>query len=304
MLGWLFSANCPVGPERKAWLEQGLNWLCGQFGAERMLRKPTILPTPDFFPEPYDKSHATVEQLFARVCNYIEVDRRRVKLYVYRDDGKSRHALFGDGRYEGAAGLYARESLGWETIGIEESQLDDPMALVGTMAHELAHVHLIGDKRLDPESPDHEPLTDLLTVLYGLGIFTANAVISESNWSSGAMSGWSVGRQGYLTGPEFGYSLALLAKDRGETDPEWLGYLRLDVRSACKQTLRFLEKNPDTLFLRMTRGMRDSFPARPGVPPPVGEIEQEFDGDRTWSKSRASSDEDEETDLDKLTWEK
>jgi hypothetical protein len=40
---------------------------------------------------------------------------------------------------------------------------------------------------------------------------------------------------------EFGYALALFARRRGEENPAWLRELRLDVRSACRQTLRFLD---------------------------------------------------------------
>src|SRR5262245_36042514 len=282
MLSWLLSSSCPVPPDRKGWIEQGLNWLCREFGRERMLRRQFVLPTSEYFPDPYDKSPETVEHLFARVCGHMEVNRQRVKLQVFRDAARTQHAAFGEGVHERAAGLYSRESLGWETIAIEESQLDDPMTLVGTMAHELAHVHLIGDRRLNSELPDHEPLTDLLTVLYGLGIFTANAMIRESTWRGAGSSGWSVGRQGYLTGPEYGYAFALLARERGETSPEWLNHLRLDVRSACKQGLRFLEKSNDSQFLKPVNFV-DDFPQKQRAAAPVREL-RESDDDRPWTK--------------------
>ncbi len=34
--------------------------------------------------------------------------------------------------------------------------------VAATLAHELAHVHLLADKRLKPEDEDHERVTDLL----------------------------------------------------------------------------------------------------------------------------------------------
>jgi len=48
------------------------------------------------------------------------------------------------------------------------------MGLIGTTAHEVAHVLLLADGRISREEPDMEPFTDLLTVYLGLGIFTAN----------------------------------------------------------------------------------------------------------------------------------
>ena len=66
----------------------------------------------------------------------------------------------------------------------------------------LGHVHLLGHGRIDDEAEDHEPLTDLLTVLFGMGVFTANAVIREHHWDAGPVSGWSINRRGYLGMPE------------------------------------------------------------------------------------------------------
>jgi hypothetical protein len=248
MFDWLFGARCPVTPERKAWLEGGLNWLGKSFGVQHMLGQTIVLPTPEFFPEPYDGSPAAVEAIFTRVCRYMEVSRDRVTLAIFDSEADRLPHFLREGRFEGAAGLYEADALGQTMISVDRAQLETPMSLVGTMAHELAHVHLLGDDRLSADSPDHEPLTDLLTVLYGLGIFTANAVIRESHWSQGVQSGWSVGRQGYLTGPEYGYALALLAQARSEPSPAWAAHLRLDVRSALKQGLRYLRSSNQSPF--------------------------------------------------------
>ena len=72
-------------------------------------------------------------------------------------------------------------------IWLEQTRLDEPDAVVSTLAHELGHVHLLADGRCDQNTPDHEPLTDLLTVYFGLGVFMANNAIREINWRSG---GW------------------------------------------------------------------------------------------------------------------
>ncbi len=102
------------------------------------------------------------------------------------------------------------------------------MSLVATIAHELGHVHLLGDGRISADEEDHEPLTDLLTVFLGVGIFPANSVIRDVNWHSGNMEGWSISRQGYLTAPMFAYALALFAYIRGEYKASWSKHLRLE----------------------------------------------------------------------------
>ncbi|MCE9562732.1 MAG: hypothetical protein K8U57_11855 [Planctomycetes bacterium] len=206
-----------------------------------MLGRQVVLPTPEFFPDPYDGSREAAAAIFDRVCRYMEVDRNRVALAWFVNERDTRPDIFREGRSDGAAGLYSADGLSRVAIEIDEAQLANPEAMVGTMAHELGHVHLLGDRRLSPDSPDHEPLTDLLTVLYGMGVFTANSVIRESHWTDGPASGWSVGRQGYLDGPDYGYAMALLTRARSESKPAWASHLRLDVRSAMKQGLRFLE---------------------------------------------------------------
>jgi hypothetical protein len=116
------------------------------------------------------------------------------------------------------------------------------------MAHELAHVHLLGDGRITHDEQDHEPLTDLTTVFLGLGIFTANSVVHESRWSADGWSGWRIGRQGYLSEPMYGYAFALFAWARGETKPPWQNHLRLNVRSVFKDSLRYLQDTSDCDF--------------------------------------------------------
>jgi hypothetical protein len=251
MFGWLFPAKCPVPDDRRAWLEARLNWLGAQFGPKRLLARPVVLPTPQFFPDVYDGTPRAAELVFARVCGYMDIDPARVALGWHENGSAGVPLHLREGRSEGAAGLYYDDRYGPAPITIDAAQLADPASMIGTMAHELGHVHLLGDRRVTADTPDHEHLTDLLTVAFGLGVFTANSVIREAHWNDGQMSGWSVGKQGYLTGPEYGYAHAVLARARGEErPPAWASHLRLDVRSALKEGLRFLKagnKNPFAL---------------------------------------------------------
>jgi hypothetical protein len=177
-----------------------------------------------------------------RVCEYMDIDPGTVELSLYQD----RNPVHEEQWRQGTAGLYHPEA-GKFRVWVEVANLDDPLGLVGTMAHELGHVHLLGHGRITEEAEDHEPLTDLLTVYFGLGVFTANSVIRESYWHAGAVSGWTMGRRGYLGMPEYGYAFARFARARGEDGSDWAGELRLDVRSAFKEAMRFLaDENSST----------------------------------------------------------
>jgi hypothetical protein len=125
-------------------------------------------------------------------------------------------------------------------VTVSDDLLDHPMALVATLAHELGHVLLLGERRIPADQPDHEPLTDLLTVFFGLGIFGANAAFDYSRDTRGQYSYTRSSRLGYLTEPMYGYALALYAWRRGEADPSWARYLDTNPRACLRQGVRYL----------------------------------------------------------------
>lgn len=141
----------------------------------------------------------------------------------------------------GSAGLYEGHE-GRFVIGVEVGNLDDPLGLVATLAHELGHIHLLGQGRISEDAEDHEPLTDLLTIFFGMGVCTANAAMRENYWENGIVAGWSMGRHSYLGMPVYGYALARFARAREEDGKAWSRELRLDVRSAFKDAIRFLSQ--------------------------------------------------------------
>jgi hypothetical protein len=244
MFGWFRSpAQCPVEAQSKDWIERRMQWLTENFGWNRLQSVQVILPTPEFFPDPYHGSPEDAGLILERVCGYMGIDPKTIELAWYED----RNPVHDEHGRQGTAGLYQKGQDRYH-VWVEVSNLDDPLALVATIAHELGHVHLLGHGRLTQETEDHEPLTDLLTVFLGMGVFTANSVIRENYWHAGAVSGWDMGRQGYLTMPMYGYALSLFAWARQEERPSWARELRPDVRSPFDQGLRFLHEKGDSLF--------------------------------------------------------
>ena len=136
------------------------------------------------------------------------------------------------------AGLY-EEGRTRFIVRLDEAGLSTPMDLVGTMAHELAHVRLLGEGHVDPEVFDNELLTDLTVVFFGLGIFLAN---SPRTWES-QFTKWpdsALIRPEYMSRPMFGYALAHLAWFRGEEKPAWATHLHWNARPDLKQGIRYL----------------------------------------------------------------
>lgn len=212
---------------------------------ERLRKLPIILPTPEFFPEPYEQTTQAGYVLVCRVCHYMGINPDGLHISFY--ETLRQHGTIGSYTYEGAAGLY--ESAGWATrISIDTSSLHDPMILVATAAHEVGHVLLLGQGRLSPDEADHEPLTDLLTVALGFGVFTANSRVRSKAGHAGAIEHWSIQRLGYLSQPATGYALALLARIREEDNPSWASHLCTDVYGYFKQARRYLQKTKASLF--------------------------------------------------------
>jgi hypothetical protein len=120
------------------------------------------------------------------------------------------------------------------------------MCLVATVAHELGHVRLLGEGRVHGGYEDHEPMTDLLTVFFGLGVFTANSAFRIDASSQG----WRAQTRGYLNEEMFGYALALFALMRGERNPSWSRYLEGSVSTFFKNGQKYLEKTGDGSSLR------------------------------------------------------
>jgi hypothetical protein len=129
-------------------------------------------------------------------------------------------------------------------VAIRSTMLKDPLTLVATVAHELGHVILLGGNLLDRNNPDHEPLTDLVTVFVGMGIFTANSAARFQQFQDDQRIGWSAQRLGYLSERVFGYALARFALERREHKPVWSRHLSPNVHSDFKRSKRWLEQNP------------------------------------------------------------
>jgi hypothetical protein len=245
MFGW-FRPKCPLNPPAKDWVEERLAWLSDEFGFEPFIESPVILPTSEFFPDTYDGSKPTVRKLLNRTCRYMGVSPRLVAMKLYSEANRV-WLVDGNGEYlPGTAGLY-EEGEERFIIRLERSQLSNPMDLVGTMAHELAHVRLLGESRISNDAPDNELVTDLTVVFHGLGIFMANSPRAFRS----TMRKWGNSdalMPEYLSLPMLVYALAHQSWWRGERKPAWLGHLRPDARAAFKPALRYLWETRDSQF--------------------------------------------------------
>jgi hypothetical protein len=232
-----WEARCPVDARMKAWIEIRLGFLANHFGLDRIARTRMHEPTKQFFAHSTSRG-ISPRSLLEQISHSMQLDPRQISLTFDPDrdlpSSASRVELRG----------------GDVQLRVAESRWQDLPSLVASIARELARFRLQRDGLLDGTTSDEEHLVDLSTVIFGYGIFSANAVIQETNEQAGSWYHWWMGRNGHLTARDFGYALALFAWIRHEERPTWLSYLRLDARSSLRKGIRYLQRTEDSLLTR------------------------------------------------------
>ena len=240
--------RCPVAADEKDWVEARLSWLKDEFGTDPIRRAP-LDPASELLPRSWNASREAAADLFKRLCEFMLVDPDRIALDFY-SESESRDvdsAYAGNLHSSGPAGLFVHPRDSDKlVIALDDSGLQRPATLAATICHELGHVHLLADKRIARDTDDSEPLTDLLTVFFGAGIFTANSAFQFHQWQDHSHQGWSASRLGYLSEEVFGYALACYCWFRGELSPAWARHLRENVRYYLDESLHFLSTTRQT----------------------------------------------------------
>ena len=239
------TATCPVDDSRRVWIERSLRWFVREFG-EFGAQGEVAIPAPEFYPDGYAARPQQIRELFERVCGLMGVKPARVQL-VLRKGGRAWSNR--DPRF---VGRFRSARFGRDRIELDLAEAADPCLLTVVMAHELGHKRLLGEGRITTRRRDHELLADLVTVYFGLGVFSAGVAESPGRTAKGwhafpltehTMSMLTEAGDerhlGYLDEREYGYALACWAELRGESNPLWIRHLAPEVRTYMKQGLAY-----------------------------------------------------------------
>jgi hypothetical protein len=236
----------PVKEETRQWIDGSFKWLLHNFDEPTIRRRPVLTPHYDDFPIQYNGDPQTATDTITILARQMDINPEDILLNVYKEGESqlSSGSPFGDGLYlsqleeeKYSSGQYfGKEEDGKYHIGLENKKLLRPESMIATLAHELAHIKLLGENRL---TENDERLTDLATIIFGLGIFNANAAFMT--YQGLGFRTWS--KSGYLTPMEWGYGLALFAHIRGEKNPQWATHLSVHVKSDFENSAKFIERN-------------------------------------------------------------
>lgn len=235
-----------VSASEKDWVEQNMLWLIEVFGLEHLQKNPFLLPTYDYFPYKNLKDENQFRRLFEQLCSIWKVNPEEIHISIF-DDVMSKQwsnlAPSGGGRQ--SMGTYYREYSSQRQghiVRIARSIFDDPQLLTAVVAHELAHVKLLGEKYVRINDPDMEYFTDMATIYSGFGIFIANTCEHRGN-------GW-MGRIGYLSNAVISYANALICYVTGHDAANYRDYFNTNTRQLFLQNYAWLKHTNNTLLIK------------------------------------------------------
>jgi len=216
---WPFGRKPLVDPDTAEWHADNFAWLVETFGAnEAFSASELVLPKSGFFPSDGEQGHSKALRIFERVKFYCGMENWPVVLAPDDNPAATDHAsllLAAPVHGKHAQGTFSVTEEGIQ-ISYAPALLAKPERLIATFAHELAHYLLATAKSAAPCADDeHEFLTDLTAAYLGFGVFMANSVFDFEQVQDGPLSGWRMGRSGYLPERDFIFATALFiaAKD-------------------------------------------------------------------------------------------
>lgn len=244
---WKRKHKCPIKVEDKEWVDEKLAWINAKIIP--ISQQETILPTNKYFNYQFTGQEEDAQFALKRIGEFFKIMTAGITLEFYSEGSiqLDENLMTEREDYSGTAGWYMVDEENKHSIWIEENQLQDPQSMIATIAHELSHFVLIGQKNIYLEGEENELLTDLVTIAYGFGVFLGNSKFGFNQWQAGdGWGGWSFSNQGYLPQEIIAYAMAKIEIGRSDTLPTWKKYLRKSFYSDFKTSFLFL-KNSSTL---------------------------------------------------------
>ncbi|MEM9068615.1 MAG: hypothetical protein AAGE52_08920 [Myxococcota bacterium] len=230
------------------WVFEAARWWLSNFGGfAEFATTPIVLPTKEDFP--VDTSlcgHALTEDYFGYAKEHARLGDWPLVM-VSEAVPNVAEILHGmpHGMTAPVSGSTAGPMQDGDPLAIpyDPSLLDDPVALVATMARGMSHYHLYGATTEFPgEAEDREYFVDLGAVFLGFGVFLANSAFRFQQTESGMMVGWGCTRRGALSELDVSYVLALACALTGAPDKPILRSLSANPKSFFKAARKHLRK--------------------------------------------------------------
>jgi hypothetical protein len=254
------------GADEQEWCIEALAQLIKRRGVGGLVSNPVVLPTPGWFPDAYTPSAAGARRIALRLLRYAGLSKLDVRTELFQ--GEQPTFVDGQPRSKHTVAYFAGIVDGVCDFGIDQDRLNDPAAVVGALAHEVAHAFRAFHGLVIKDSRVEELLTDLTTVYLGFGVLTANVAyrFRVTQLSGGSRSEW--GSMGYLGPQAMSFLLAAQLRARempSEEHKKLLSHLEPDQQSYLKASLAVLDENMDPIALRLGLPPRSDWPSPPAT---------------------------------------
>lgn len=229
-------------------------WLLTHFGGEHFYEATElVLPTEEYFPSKVSSPEESAQETFDQVKNYAGLEKWPCILESQEEDPNLvvGETLIVENVEHNPHGTFSVNEKNEVIITYNPKLVTNPMQMVATFAHELAH-YLTGTA---PESPpggweNWEYATDIAATFLGFGIFQANKVFNFQQFSSAGTYGWQTTGGGYLSEAEHSYSLAIFLLLKGISPNKAYPHCDRNIKVLLKKAIDELTEKPYIKELR------------------------------------------------------
>jgi hypothetical protein len=242
LMGWNpFADKTFLDPGDEEWVIETWRWFLTQFGgADRLRETLLVLPTPEFFPPTDCEGHERALHIFMCVKRLAKMSEWECELVSqpHRAELRVSNTVALKPIKSSPAGTFRIDRNG-AAISYDPSDLKQPVALIATFAHELAHYRLAALPNDAPGGNDlHEYATDLLTVFTGFGFFGLSSAFNFSQHQDSASQGWQWSRRGYLGRRAWIFALAVFLAATGRSPDQLKSFLKQHLYSDLMKASR------------------------------------------------------------------
>jgi hypothetical protein len=242
---WPFKAKPILEPEAAEWHVRNLCWLLRNLRHTPMFEDTRlVLPKPGHFKTDGTEGHAKATAIFERVKTYAGMTDWPVRLVSDVKVYEPNNDLIQAASRNTPLGLFMRDHGGGVQIAYAPRLLNEPVALIATFAHELAHyvVHSIEDT-VPCDPAEEEFLTDQAACFLGFGVFLANSAFQFERWrdTGSGTQGWRTRRNGYLTERDLIFDLALFLAVKGLSPADAIPCLKPYLADLLKAAVKDVE---------------------------------------------------------------
>ena len=188
-------------------------WLLTHFGGSQFYTNTQlVLPTEEFFPTIVNSPDEAAQETFAQVKKYAGLEGWPCILQKQDEDPNLiiGETLIVQQTEHNPHGTFSVNVKNEVIITYNPKLINNPMQMVATFAHELAH-YLTSTAPVPPPGgwENWEFATDITASFLGFGIFQANSVFNFKQYSGAGTIGWQTTGGGYLSESEHSFALGL-----------------------------------------------------------------------------------------------